>query len=604
MIGGYAGKHLVVNLTDGACTRMPLDEGAAQAFIGGQGYANWLLWTMTAPQIDPFSEESLVIVSTGPITGLAGGTDRGDITFKSPLTGLWGNSQFGGFWCSELKYAGYDGVILRGIADDPVYVLIQDDEVAVRDARHLWGCGVAETDQRLKEEVKDPFVKVLCIGPAGEKRCREASVVQNAQHFAARTGGGAVMGHKQVKAIAVRGTKGIPPLADPAACFRITEIDVKTKWSEDALHRRMFRWLKFGPQASHVERADHGVGIFKNFEEGDHPDAALIGGPRQLRVNRVRDDSCTYCPVGCIHASLVRSGPMKGAYAHPKWDSTANTAQQTQLFDLNGMIYCNALCNDLGMDAEGVGNTVAWAMECYEKGLLSRDDLDGLELTWGNVEAEAKLIWRICHREGIGDVLADGFKHFLPQIGRGSEAFAMQSKGCGFGGYQPYAWHTFGEPYRWGVMYAVNDIGGHHNTASESGYWANSLTYCSFATGLPDARKLELLNAATGYTYAYPEDWNHVGRRLMILARAYNIREGYGGVMPPSDADVLPKKAFKRFTYGTAEGEQMTEHEWLNGRRQWYADHGCDERGVPTKETLRRLGLDFTLPALEQAGTW
>jgi aldehyde:ferredoxin oxidoreductase len=604
MKGGYAGNYLEVNLTEGSCTVRPLDPWAAHMFIGGQGYANWLLWTLTDAGVDPLGSENCLIVSTGPITGVAGGTDRGDVTFKSPLTGLWGNSQFGGFWCSELKFAGYDGVILRGVAEHPVYVWIKDDEPTIMDARHIWGSGVAQTDQLIKTELHDRMVKVLCIGPAGENLCREASLVQNAQHFAARTGGGAVLGAKNVKAIAVRGTQGMPPLAHPDECFRLSELDVKTKWSERALHSRMYRWLKFGPQASHVERADHGIGIFHNFEEGDHPDSPLLGGPRQLRMNRVRDDSCTYCPVGCIHASLVRSGVMKGAYAHPKWDSTANIAQQTGMFDINGMIYCNALCNELGMDAEGVGNTVAWAMECYDKGILSQADLDGLDLRWGNVEAEAKLIWKICHRDGVGEQLADGFKHFLPRVGQGSADFAMQSKGCGLGGYQPYAWHTFGMPYRWGVVYAVNDIGGHHNTASASGYWANSLTYCSFATGLTDAQKLALLNAATGYTLTYPEDWQLYGLRFMLLARAYNIREGYGGTMPPADADVLPTKAFKSFTYGAAKGEQLTRDEWVTGRSQWYQQHGCDERGVPTKETLQRVGLDFTIRALEHAGAW
>lgn len=604
MIGGYAGKHLEVNLTDGSFKKIPLNEWAARTFIGGQGYSNWLLWKMTKPKINPLGEDNLLLVGTGPITGLAGGTDRGDVTFKSPLTSLWGNSQFGGFWCAELKYAGYDGIILRGKAEKPVYLNIKDDNVELRDAKEIWGKGVAKTDQMIKDELNDPFVKVLCIGPSGENICGEASVVQNSQHYAARTGGGAVMGSKKLKAIAVRGTKGMPPLANPEECFRISEFDIKTKWTERSMHRRMFRWLKFGPQASQVERADHGLGIFKNFDEGDNPKVPLLGGPRQLRMNRVRDDSCTYCPVGCIHTNLIRSGRMKGAYAASKWDSTANIAQQTLMFDINGMVYCNALCNDLGMDAEGVGNTVAWAMECYEKGILSKEKLGGLDLTWGNVEAEAKLIWKICHREGIGNLLADGFKHFLPKIGKKSEDFAMQSKGCGFGGYQPYAWNTFGEPYRWGVAYAVNDIGGHHNTSSESSYWSNSLTYCGFATGLSDEMKIALLNAATGYGLKYPEDYNLIGLRFMMFARAYNIREGYGGIMPPSKADVLPAKAFKKMTYGTAKGEQMTTDDFLKGRLQWYTDHGCDERGVPTKETLRKLGLDFTIAELEKAGAW
>lgn len=604
MIGGYAGKYLEINLSSNSFKKIYLDEWAAKTFIGGQGYANWLLWKMTTPNISPLSEDNVLIISTGPITGLAGGTDRGDVTFKSPLTDLWGNTQFGGFWCSELKYAGYDGVVIKGMAQNPVYLWIKDDDFEICSAKNVWGKGVAHTDQLLKKELQDPFIKILCIGPAGENLCREASLVQNTQHFAARTGGGAVMGSKNLKAIAVRGTKGMPSLFDPEGCFRISELDLKTKWSEQSMHGRMYRWLKFGPQASHVERADHGVAIFKNFDEGDHVNAAVLGGPRQLRINRVRDDSCTYCPVGCIHASLVRTGPLKGTYTHPKWDSTANIAQQTLLFDINGMIYCNALCNDMGMDAEGVGNTVAWAMECYEKGILSKDELDGLDLKWGNLEAESKLIWKICHREGVGDLLADGFKAFLPKIGKGSEAFAMQSKGCGFGGYQPSAWHTFGAPYRWGVMYSVNDIGGHHNTVSESGSWGNSLTYCSFATGLSNTMKLNLLNAATGYDLKYPEDWNHYGLRFMIFARAYNLREGYGGIMPPSKADVLPKKAFNKLTYGTAKDEQLVREDWLKSRLQWYLDHGCDESGVPTKQTLRNLGLEFTISDMEKAGAW
>jgi aldehyde:ferredoxin oxidoreductase len=270
---------------------------------------------------------------------------------------------------------------------------------------------------------------------------------------------------------------------------------------------------------------------------------------------------------------------------------------------MDAMIYCNALCNDLGMDAEGVGNTVGWAMECYEKGILSKEDLDGLELNWGNVEAEAKLIWKICHRDGVGDLLADGFNHFLKKIGKNSEDFAMQSKGCGFGGYQPHSWHTYYLPYKWGVLYSVNDIGGHHNIPSKAGYWNNSLTYCDFATGLTPKMKIDLLNAVTGYDLKYPEDWNRYGLRFMVFARTYNIREGYGGVMPPSKADILPKKAFKKFTYGTAKGEQLTKENWLEGRLQWYTDHGCDERGIPKIEILRDLGLDFTISEIKKAAT-
>lgn len=253
------------------------------------------------------------------------------------------------------------------------------------------------------------------------------------------------------------------------------------------------------------------------------------------------------------------------------------------------------------MDAEGVGGVVSWAMECYEKGIFKREDLDGLDLKWGNLDAEAKLIWKIIHREGVGNLLADGFKYFLPKVGKGSEKFAMQSKGVGFGGYQPWLFKE---------RYAVSNIGGHHNTDMPSSYISDSLLYCNFASGLrPPGFKsgadyyFALFNATTGWNWQR-EDFDTLGLRGATLGRAYNIREGYGGTMPPSEADVYPEKAHHRLTYGASKGKEYPREVFLADRAKYYETVGCDEKGIPKRETLKKYGLDFTIRELEKAGAW
>jgi len=602
MVGGYAGRYLEVDLTQGSATTVPTDMAVAKSLIGGLNYAVHLLWQRTRPGIDPLSPENLLVFATGPITGLPG-TERGSVVYKSPLTGLIGHAEVGGHWCSELKFAGYDGIVVKGKAEEPAYLYIKDDAVEVRSAAHLWGKTTSQTEQAVVKDAGDPFARVLCIGPAGENLSREACVVHTSWHAAARTGSGCVMGSKKLKAVAIRGTKGFPRMEDPDKCFELIDGVIANARSEELMHEGHYRLTKMGSQASQVERADEARGIFKNFDEGDHPDVVNIGGPRQLRRNRVRDDACFMCPVGCMHSSVVRSGVFAGTWGQPDWDSTANLTQQCLVLDMDGLIYLNALCDEYGIDAEGVGNTVAWAMECYERGVLTKSDLDGLELVWGDVSAEAKLIWKIIHREGVGNLLADGFKHFLPRVGKGSEKFAMQSKGCGFGGYQPWSYRE---------TYAINNVGGHHNVDSPRSNLADSMTYCLFLGALRPRGFREgleyygaLFNAATGWEFKYPEGFDLIGRRGVLLGRVYNIREGYGGVMPPSEADVYPEKAHSRvLTYGTAKGKAYPREVFLADRANYYKSMGCDERGVPLRETLKSLGLDFAIRDLEKVGAW
>jgi aldehyde:ferredoxin oxidoreductase len=599
MVNGYAGKYLDVNLTDGSVKTLPVDMDLARRMVGGLTYGLYLLWKGTKPGMDPLSSENLLIFSTGPISGLVG-TSRGTVVFKSPLTGLIGHAESGGHWSSELKFAGYDGIVLSGKAERPVYLYVKDDHVEIRDANNVWGKPTSQTDQDIIKELNDPFVQVVSIGPAGEHLCGEACIIHSGFHAFARTGGGCVMGSKNLKAVAIRGTKGYPSVADPEKCHELLDSTANYAKS-DVMRRALWGMTTFGTQSSQVGSADIGRGIFKNFEEGDNPRVTQIGSPRQMRRNRVWDSSCSFCPIACLHQGVVRSGRFAGTYGQADWDSSANLTQQCMMLDPDGLLYLNAICDDYGIDAEGVGGVMAWTMECYEKGILTKKDLGGLDLKWGNLDAEAKLLWKIIHREGIGNLLADGFKHFLPKVGKGSEKFAMQGKGLGFGGYQPWLVRE---------RYAVNNIGGHHNFDSPSSYVSDSLLYCIFAGRLmPEGFKSgidyyhALFNAVTGWNFS-AEDFEKFGQMGLTLGRAYNIREGYGGTMPPSKADVYPEKAYHPLTYGKGKDKQYTKDTFLADRAEHYSSLGFDEKGIPTKETLKKRGLEFTIEELERTGTW
>jgi aldehyde:ferredoxin oxidoreductase len=599
MVNGYAGKYLNVNLTENAISTFPVDMDLAKKLVGGLIYGLHLLWHKTERGIDPKSPTNLLIFGTGPISGLVG-TSRGTVVFKSPLTGLIGHSECGGHWTPELKFAGYDGIMFTGKAERPVYLYVNNDDVELRSAESLWGKTTSQTEHAIMKELNDPFVKVLSIGPAGEHLCGEACIVHTGFRAFARTGGGCVMGSKNLKAVAIRGTKGFPSVADQEKCMELL-YNTAMYAKSDVMRNALWGFSTFGTQASQVDRADNARGIFKNFDEGDHPLVSQLGGPRQMRRNRVLDSSCFMCPIGCLHQSLVRSGQLAGTYGTPDWDSSANLTQQCLMLDLDGLVYLNALCDDYGIDAEGVGGVMAWTMECYERGILTIKDVDNLDLKWGNLKAEANLLWKIIHREGIGDLLADGYKQFLPKVAKGSEKFAMQSKGLGLGGYQPW---TFREKY------AVNNVGGHHNIDSPGGYVSDSLLNCVLAgsltpRGYPYQTEYyhELFNVVTGWNFG-SEDFEKLGMTGVIMGRSYNIREGYGGSMPPSKADVYPEKAHHALTYGTGKGKEYTREAFLADRAQYYSILGCDERGIPTEETLKKYGLEFVIKAFEKEGVW
>lgn len=595
MLGGYAGRLLEVNLTDGSVDKSPLDLDLTKTYIGGRGLTAKLCWDRLKPGTDPLSPYNILLFLIGPITGVFGG-GKTCVGFKQPETGTIGHAIVGGQWGPELRFAGYDGIIVSGKADDPVFLFIKDDDVEIREAKHLWGKGTTETEMKIKEELGEAFIRILCCGPAGENLIRSSAIIHSSWRAAARGGGGAVMGSKNLKAVAVRGTKDVE-VARPQECFDLID-DFKRRCL--AIDRERYTLRRYGSTLGSLGKCDVGDMAVRNFREGDWAQIYKIGGVRLERRNVVAHASCYACPVGCFHVGVVRTGPYAGTVSQIDFDSSGLLGPNCLVEDIDGLMYLNALCDELGLDSESFGGILAWAMECYEKGILTKERLRGIDLTWGNVPAMIELIIKTTRREGIGNLLAEGFRYAPEKVGGESVKFAMHSKGMGFGGHHPVT------PER-GLQYAVGDRGGcHHygNSIDEQNWraWADSLTCCTWHQIAIGEDYAKLLNAVTGLNLVKGrEDWDFVAERLLILARAFNVREG----LRPLEDEVLPERVHKEpLTYGKGKGRFYPQEEFEKDRAAWYKTRGCNEKGIPTREHLKELGLSFVIPEFERIGVY
>ncbi|MFC1899925.1 aldehyde ferredoxin oxidoreductase family protein [Chloroflexota bacterium] len=604
MINGYAGQILEIDLTENTVTKTPLDIDDAKNFLGARGIMTKLLWDRMEPGVTPFSPDNLIMFFTGPLSGLLAG-NRTIVRFKSPLTststgeGLMGHSATGGQWASELKYAGFDGIVVRGKAEEPVYIFVKDGEAEIRKADHLWGRSIIETEVKLKEEI-DPFVRVLQIGPAGENLVRYACINQEYFYSASRCGGGAVMGSKNLKAIAVRGTLDIP-VSDFDQMLAL-EDEAHQKLRSDATN--VYSRARWGSTTANIRSSDSSSGPLKNWRESYWGDDVESGGPLQWESRcRVKNRGCFGCPMPCNQLGIIREGPWAGTFDIPDYDSTDLLHPNCMITDPNGVYALSSFLDRVGLDSISTGNTLSWTMECYEKGILTKDDLGGIDLTWGNVPAMFEMVNKIVKREGIGDLLADGVRIASEKIGKGSENFAMHCKGVewGVGGVGN------NRDQREAFCYVMSDHGGVHlygNTmeAQESMAISDCLTTC---VRLTRSLGFELwgtaLKAATGWDgYTSKEDWARLAHRLLIMERAWNIREG----LVPDRDDILPERVFTEpLTLGPKAGTPAAIYDrkkFEEDKQTWYQARGCDKHGIPTKKTLRDLNLDFVIPVLEK----
>lgn len=599
-MSGFRHRILEIDLTSGVASTLQLPEEWSSAFIGGRGFGARLLWERHPAGLDPLAPEAGMYILTGPLTGIAPAGAHTVLVFKSPATRCTiGHAVTGANWGPELRACGYEGLAIVGRAPRPVYVVLTEHGPEIRDAGHLWGKTTFQTDGLIKAELGDPSVRVLSIGPAGERLVKFASVQQEFFRSAARGGPGAVWGSKHLKAVAVRGKLPLP-VADPAATFEAR------KQIEDALlasrghMRRPYYLSRWGSTISMVPHSDVGELDVRNYREGTWDGVDRAGGLRyELRV-RSRSRSCFTCPIGCMQLGVVRSGPFSGKLTNPDFDSTGTIGPGCLIEDLEAQSYLSRWGDEHGFDDASLGNVTGFAIECFERGLLTVSDTNGVELRWGDAAAVLALWRMIVRREGIGDVLAEGVRHAAQVIGGGSDAFAMHVKGLEFAGYTPQA-----HPDR-GLQYAVGDRGGCHHyglslVEQDHRAWADSLLVCSWHRRMVSSDLyLRLLQRVTGWE-AGSDEWGRVAARILLAARAYNIREG----MVPLRDDVLPERVHTEpLTVGERAGAVYARNDFLADRAAWYRDRGCDPAGIPTAERLVELGLDFAVADMEAAHAW
>lgn len=625
---GYNGRILRLDLSSGDKVVEEPREIFYRRHLGGWSLIAHYLLRELEPGIDPLGGENKLIFACGPITGAPiAGSGRNAVGGKSPLTGLFGEADVGGYWGAEVKKAGYDALIVEGRAKKPVYIWIHDDQVEIRDASHLWGRLTAPVQEAIQEELGDPLIRVAQIGPAGERLVRFACVVNDLHHFAGRTGMGAVMGSKNLRAIAVRG-RGKPSVADREGLRSLAQWLTKNYMDlAGDLHK--------DGTADGVEYLNKKGGLpTRNFQAGSFEAAEAIAGSTMTDTILVGRKGCFSCAIRCKR-QVAAEEPYKvdPTYGGPEYETVAALGSNCGIGDLVAIAKGNELCNAYGLDTISAGSAIAFAMECFERGLITPKETEGLELTFGNAPAMIEMVERIARREGLGDLLAEGVKRAAERIGSGAQEYALHVKGQEIPMHEP----------RWkqglGVGYALSPTGADHcHNLHDSIYtkekralreiralgileplpvhdlspakvrlllyvtnWqilTNSLGLCMF---LPyDFHQIrDITNVVTGWNTSLWELLK-VGERGYALARAFNAREG----LTPED-DHLPRRFFEPLGPGTLSraGVALDEGKVKGALFTYRAMAGWDPAtGIPTRERLEELDIGWVAEELAQWG--
>jgi len=611
---GGMGKILRVDLSSGKIAEEEVKEKEFRKFLGCRGLGARYLFEVKRGA-DPLGPENKLIFMTGLLTGTGFPTaGRYDTVAKSPQTGFYGHANSAGFWGVDFKRTGFDGIIFEGISPKPVYLLVEDGRAELRGAGHLWGKGVHETTRILKEELGEKF-NVACIGPAGENLVRYASILNDLNRAAGRCGMGTVMGSKRLKAVAVRGTKKVE-VADPD---RLKELIRETV---ESVSQNMLKMSleNFGTESGFDMVNAQGGMPTRNWQEGVFPSGDKINGPALADRLLMGNKGCYACPIRCARLTEVKSGPYACRTEGPEYESVGALGSMCGVDDLEAITYAHHLCNDYGMDVISTGSTIAFAMECFERGILTREDTGGIELRFGNAEAMVQMVHGIARREGIGNLLAEGTKRMSERLGRGTERFAMHSKGLEFAAYDPRAAKIVG------LSYATSNRGGCHIDAyvqlqafigaphpilpedirdpffdprsedpilgrvvkeTQDAYAAvEGLGMCKFLGGwMMTADKVaEVVRAVTGWKDFDEREFRRCGERIYNLERMFGVREGMN-----RSHDTLPKRLLEEpHPSGPAAGEVVHLEPMLEA---YYRYRGWDQNGIPTREKLAELDL-------------
>jgi aldehyde:ferredoxin oxidoreductase len=600
------GTLLRIDLTRRTSQRESVPREYAEMFLGGRALAAMLLYREVPAGIDPLGAENKLVLSTGPLTGTgAYGSHHYCITTKSPLTGLYLDTLSSGYFGRELKWTGNDLVVIEGKSEQPAYLTIAEDGVTFQDAMPVWGMGTGEAQAFIRETLPGMRVGIAAIGPAGERLVPYAGVV-NEERIAARGGAGAVMGSKNLKAVVVRGRKQKVELAEPAIFMEAMRQAKKGIAANPMLSQR---FPAYGTMGAIAQRNSTGGLVIRNFQEGSDERFDAIGGQAMEKKGLIVKS--TYCAAPCTAKCAKEVALKEGPYAPlhtrgPEYETLYALGTCCGISDVEAVINGEFLCNSLGLDSMSTGVSIAFAMECYEKGIISKKETGGLDLRFGNASVLDPLIKDIAYRRGFGETVALGTKKMAEVFGKGSESFAMHAKGMEIGGYDPrtakgmalvYACGPRGGCHHAGGFTAMDPMQGQEidveteaalvKASRERRVFCDSAIFCTFlAVGVKDEIIAGLLRGVTGLDRGVSELYA-IGDRGSNVERSFNVREGLR-----RNWDILPERLLKESLPGAKgkKGQGVQIDPLLDA---FYTVCGWDKKtGIPTRERLMGLGLE------------
>ncbi len=621
---GYWGKILRVDLTYRQIEIEEPEDCFYRTYLGGRNFGAYYLLKESPSNVNPLSPENVLVFCTSVITGTPiMGLAKFSVVAKSPLTGGYGEAEAGGFWGPELKFAGFDAVLIKGRSTEPVYLWIHDGEAELRSASHLWGKNTPDTQQMIQQELGDSKIRVAQIGPAGENLVRFSCIMSDLIHANGRAGMGAVMGSKNLKAIAVRGTQRRISLYDSEAVHQmarlITQEYKDSKYVLSGLHL-------LGTSASVSSLNASGMLPTRNFQEGVFEGAEMISGERMKETLVVGQKGCFACPVGCKKTIRLKDfDEPNSRFGGPEYETIGMLGSNCGIDDLSAVAKGGELCNRYGLDTISTGGMIAWTMECFEKGIITDKNTQGFKVRFGSAEVMLHLIEIIAHRQGIGDILADGVQRTVEEFGEESRKLCMQVKGQLLPAHDPRG------KVGVGISYAVAPQGADHITAEHDIFFGtdseflkqlyplgilgpvspqdlsakkirlyvylqqissldNILGVCLFA-GAPTGpirlkRLVDIVEAVTGWETSVWELMK-AGERGINLARCFNMREG----LTRKD-DILPDRLFKSLPKGSLKDFTISRKEFNQALTTYYEMMGWDARtGIPKKAKLQELNI-------------
>ncbi len=629
MIGGIHGRILHIDLTTGATRVETPPEELYRLLVGGRALVAYLLLRDLPPRTDPLSPANRLIFAPGIMQGTnLPGSGRHGVGGKSPLTGALASSEAGGWWGHEFKRTGYDALVITGRAASPVFIAIRDLDVSIRPADHLWGQLTHPVEQAIRAELADERVRVAQIGPAGENGVRFAAIMHDVNRAAGRNGLGALMGSKNLKAVAVRGTTAVP-VADRKP------VTATAKWL-GRNYKELVAWAAAGVGRGTQDSLAHWAYVgglpIRNFSEPVFDDAPLLSGERNYEMFLQGRDTCQACPITCkqvfAHESDNPYQKLRPEYGGPEYEAMAALGPTCGVSDNLAVCKANELCNAHGLDAISTGAAIGFVMECFERGVLSAADTGGLDFRWGDAALLVRAVELIARREGFGAVMGEGVARMSARFGPATEPFNLTVKGQELPMHEPRLKHVLG------VGYAVAPVGADHmmnvhdtdftydgdglrrvnlalppeqqvgplpaQSISEEKMrvFYNELNWMHFQDCAVNchfypydyAQFAAVLSAVTGHAYTL-HDILAVGERAQTLARLFNLREGF-----TADDDRLPRRVRRAFSRGPLAGKAISDEQFEWARRRYYEMMGWDgETGIPSPAALARLGLDDLL---------